>query len=81
MDTKNFKKLQSDLNIIDPKKLEEAKYKAEQLAVAEERKRQEEAELAERQERERLEKEQRLETNVFISINIKFKLETICHII
>ena len=38
-----------------------AKYKAEQLAVAEERRRQEEAELAERQERERLEKEQRLE--------------------
>ena len=37
-----------------------AKYKAEQLAVAEERRRQEEAELAERQERERLEKEQRL---------------------
>ena len=38
-----------------------AKYKAEQLAVAEERRRQEEAELAERQKRERLEKEQRLE--------------------
>ena len=38
-----------------------AKYKAEQLAAAEERKRQEEAELAERKERERLEREQRLE--------------------
>jgi len=38
-----------------------AKYKAEQLAVADERKRQEEAELAERQERERIEREERLE--------------------
>ena len=38
-----------------------AKYKAEQLAAAEERKQQEEAELAERKERERLEREQRLE--------------------
>ena len=38
-----------------------AKYKAEQLAVAEERKRQEEAELAERKERERIEREERLE--------------------
>jgi hypothetical protein len=38
-----------------------AKYKAEQLAAAEERKRQEEAELAERKERERLEREERLE--------------------
>jgi flagellar biosynthesis GTPase FlhF len=38
-----------------------AKYKAEQLATAEERRRQEEAELAERKERERIEREQRLE--------------------
>jgi len=38
-----------------------AKYKAEQLAAGEERKRQEEAELAERKERERIEREQRLE--------------------
>jgi flagellar biosynthesis GTPase FlhF len=38
-----------------------AKYKAEQVAAAEERKRQEEAELAERKERERIENEQRLE--------------------
>jgi hypothetical protein len=38
-----------------------AKYKAEQLAVAEERKRQQEAELAERKERERIEREERLE--------------------
>ena len=38
-----------------------AKYKAEQLAVADERRRQEEAELAERKERERIENEQRLE--------------------
>jgi flagellar biosynthesis GTPase FlhF len=38
-----------------------AKYKAEQLAAAEERMRQEEAELAERKERERIEREQRLE--------------------
>jgi hypothetical protein len=38
-----------------------AKYKAEQLAIAEQRRRQEEAELAERRERERIENEQRLE--------------------
>jgi len=38
-----------------------AKYKAEQLAAAKERMRQEEAELAELKERERIEKEQRLE--------------------
>ena len=38
-----------------------AKYKAEQLAVAEQRRRQEEAELAERKERERIEREERLE--------------------
>jgi len=38
-----------------------AKYKAEQVAAAEERKRQEEAELAERRERERIANEQRLE--------------------
>jgi hypothetical protein len=38
-----------------------AKYKAEQLAAAEERRRQEEAELAERKERERIERDQRLE--------------------
>ena len=38
-----------------------AKYKAEQLAAAEERKRQEESELAARKERERIEREERLE--------------------
>jgi hypothetical protein len=38
-----------------------AKYKAEQVAAAEERKRQEEADLAERKERERIANEQRLE--------------------
>ena len=44
---------------VDP--VAKAELATEQLAVAEERRRQEEAELAERQERERIEKEQRLE--------------------